>query len=137
MWDKSKKLPNLCSKIAPRIFQTKNPLPPGVWELQFPAPEVGAGARGIRGLSPRGWKLQSMRYKCGMIWSLILLSSGTPVNFKAKVPQSSKDRSTEDCCLPPLRQHIISDNNVRGVFVKLGSQENDHIFVQIVLTDFS
>ena len=40
----------------PPGFQTKNPPPPGVWELQFPAPapEVGAVAPGHPGAYPPG-----------------------------------------------------------------------------------
>ena len=38
----------------PPGFQTKNPPPPGVWELQFPATEVGAGAPGHPGAYPPG-----------------------------------------------------------------------------------
>ena len=58
MWDKSKKLPNLCSKIAPAspgVSDKKSPAP-GVWELQFPAPEVGAGAPGHPGAWPPGFE---------------------------------------------------------------------------------
>ena len=58
MWDKSQKMPNLCSKIAPAspgVSDKKSPAPGGLGaSITRPRPEVGAGAPGHPGAYPPG-----------------------------------------------------------------------------------
>ena len=51
MWDKSKKLPNLCSKIAPAspgVSDKKSPAPGGLG-ASIPRPRSGGGGPGASG----------------------------------------------------------------------------------------
>ena len=57
MWDKSKKMPNLCSKIAPAspgVSDKKSPAPGGLGaSIPRPRPRSGGGGPGASGgLSP-------------------------------------------------------------------------------------
>ena len=53
MWDKSKKLPNLCSKIAPAspgVSDKKSPAPGGLGaSIPRPRPRSGGGGPGASG----------------------------------------------------------------------------------------
>ena len=64
MWDKSKKLPNLCSKIAPAspgVSDKKSPAPGGLGaSIPRPRPRSGGGGPGASGGLAPGVKNSSV-----------------------------------------------------------------------------
>ena len=68
MWDKSKKLPNLCSKIAPAspgVSDKKSPAPGGLGaSIPRPRPRSGGGGPGASGGLAPGVKNSISIYVC-------------------------------------------------------------------------
>ena len=81
MWDKSKKLPNLCSKIAPAspgVSDKKSPAPGGLGaSIPRPRPRSGGGGPGASGGLAPGVRNSNLYHN--FVCSLCLPTSGSLV----------------------------------------------------------
>ena len=77
MWDKSKKLPNLCSKIAPAspgVSDKKSPAPGGLGaSIPRPRPRSGGGGPGASGGLAPGVKNSNSTYAKKLYYFVFVL----------------------------------------------------------------